>query len=168
MAEPERKKGGKSVAYVCGVWDLFHDGHKNLIDRALSLIGEQTATVDNIVVGVHTDEFAVSYKRRPFQTQDQRASALSKLGCVPRSRIVFVDGSHKRVASDFQVTHTWCTATIGSRSRIRDRFASRRISNLSASSSAICPLDKTHQHESSTQNWLSDGRQSQKSVPSRS
>lgn len=45
----------QSVVYTCGVFDLFHIGHLNLL-RAASGLG------DRLVVGVSTDELVESYK----------------------------------------------------------------------------------------------------------
>lgn len=43
--------------YVDGVFDLFHEGHINLLKSA--------AAYGRLIVGVHSDDFVVSYKRRP-------------------------------------------------------------------------------------------------------
>ena len=44
--------------YVDGVFDLFHEGHINFLKKA--------STFGKLIVGVHDDEFVMSYKRRPF------------------------------------------------------------------------------------------------------
>lgn len=44
--------------YIDGVFDLFHEGHIKLLERASEL--------GFVIVGVHSDEYAASYKRRPI------------------------------------------------------------------------------------------------------
>ena len=58
--------------YVDGVFDLFHYGHVNLLRRARAL-------GDELVVGVVSDEDALSYKRTPILTQDERMAVVQ--GC---------------------------------------------------------------------------------------
>jgi glycerol-3-phosphate cytidylyltransferase len=43
------------TVYISGVWDLFHIGHLNVLQRAKDL-------GDRLVVGVVTDEFVEEYK----------------------------------------------------------------------------------------------------------
>ena len=44
------------IGYAVGVFDLFHYGHKNLLDECLK-------RCDKLIIGVHTNEFVKSYKR---------------------------------------------------------------------------------------------------------
>lgn len=44
--------------YVDGVFDLFHEGHINLLKTASSY--------GRLIVGIHDDKFVESYKRKPF------------------------------------------------------------------------------------------------------
>ena len=46
------------IGYAVGVFDLFHYGHQNLILESIK-------RCDKIIVGVHTDKFVESYKRKP-------------------------------------------------------------------------------------------------------
>ncbi len=55
----------KQVIFISGVWDLLHDGHRNVLEKARDL-------GDFLVVGVVTDRFAASYKRLPVRDFDQR------------------------------------------------------------------------------------------------
>jgi cytidyltransferase-like protein len=51
--------------YADMVADLFHAGHVEFLRRAREL-------GDELVVGVHSDEEATAYKRRPFMTMEER------------------------------------------------------------------------------------------------
>lgn len=55
-----------------GTFDLLHFGHVDFLRKAAEL-GELT-------VGVNSDDFAASYKRRPIMSQGERCYAVSQLG----------------------------------------------------------------------------------------
>lgn len=63
------------VGYIAGAWDLFHVGHLRVLQKAREF-------VDVLVVGVNTDEYVASYKRRPIIPYDQRREILLGLRCV--------------------------------------------------------------------------------------
>ena len=66
-----------SVIFVSGVWDLFHVGHLNVIERA-SQLG------DKLVVGVLTDEHVAKWQPEKFLVIpfEQRYAIVSALRCV--------------------------------------------------------------------------------------
>ena len=54
------------TVFTCGVFDLFHIGHLNLIK-------ESKSHGDKLIVGINTDEFTLSYKnKRPVIPFEQR------------------------------------------------------------------------------------------------
>jgi glycerol-3-phosphate cytidylyltransferase len=55
--------------YVDMVADLFHPGHVNILRSARAL-------GDELVVGIHSDEDATGYKRRPVMTMQERAEVV--------------------------------------------------------------------------------------------
>lgn len=57
--------------YVNGVFDLMHEGHLNLFERAV-------AHGNRLYVGVLSDKSVESYKRQPTQTLEERVSAVRK------------------------------------------------------------------------------------------
>ncbi|MBE3087780.1 MAG: glycosyltransferase [Chloroflexi bacterium] len=70
------KKGAK-VVYIGGVWDLFHEGHLAILERAKA-IGTR------LVVGVLTDEAAMVYKARPIIPFEARKRIVESLKCVDK------------------------------------------------------------------------------------
>lgn len=53
------------IVFISGVWDLLHDGHRNVLEKARSL-----GTF--LVVGVVTDGFVSSYKSIPVRDFEHR------------------------------------------------------------------------------------------------
>ena len=61
--------------YTSGVFDLFHVGHLEALQKAKAL-------GDYLIVGVATDEDAASYKRIPVIPYDQRCRILASIDSV--------------------------------------------------------------------------------------
>ena len=66
------------IGYTCGVFDLFHIGHLNLLRNAKSLC-------DKLIVGVSTDEL-VSYKGKsciiPYIERSEIVRSIKYVDCV--------------------------------------------------------------------------------------
>ena len=61
--------------YIDGVFDLFHIGHVNMFINAIKLTKEENLDCEVILIaGVVSDEDAISYKRKPILTYDERSS----------------------------------------------------------------------------------------------
>lgn len=60
--------------YCCGVFDLCHEGHLELLRKA--------STYGDLIVGVLDDETVQSYKRSPVMTLDERSRFISLLPYV--------------------------------------------------------------------------------------
>lgn len=78
MSEADIAKNSSKavVGYTTGVFDLFHVGHLNILERA-------RAACDRLIVGVTTDELAASRKgRAPFVPLHERQAILAALRCV--------------------------------------------------------------------------------------
>lgn len=70
------------IGYTCGVFDLFHVGHLNLLERCK----EQC---DYLIVGCCDDDYCLNVKKKaPIYPQEQRARILQALKCVDRAVIV--------------------------------------------------------------------------------
>lgn len=63
------------TVFVSGVFDLFHRGHVELLNRA-------AAYGDRLVVGVNSDDMVERYKRRPVFSQDDRLAIVKSMRCV--------------------------------------------------------------------------------------
>lgn len=67
------------VGYTTGVYDMFHIGHLNILQRAK----EQC---DYLIVGVSTDEVVESYKHKtPIIPFTERIAIVSALKCVDQA-----------------------------------------------------------------------------------
>jgi glycerol-3-phosphate cytidylyltransferase len=88
------------VGYLPGVFDLFHIGHKNIIDKALQ-------HCDTLVIGIHTDEFVTEYKRRPVQSEQERLNAIAQVYGRTNIHYTIVGKSHLETITKYAVTHVF-------------------------------------------------------------
>ena len=72
-----KRKVCKKVVYTSGVFDLFHAGH-------LEALGWAKKHGDILIVGVLNDADAVSYKRAPIFSYEQRIAILRSISIVDR------------------------------------------------------------------------------------
>lgn len=98
------------IGYTCGVYDLFHIGHLNLLKNAKSLC-------DKLIVGVTVDEL-VSYKNKqcviPYRDRAEIVSAIRYVDCViPQTCRDKIEAYHKIkydvlfVGDDWYQTKEW-------------------------------------------------------------
>ena len=73
--ELEDTKTKGRIVYVSGIFDLFHVGHLNFLERAKGL-------GDILIVGVITDEFMMTYKGKSIIPFEQRQRIVDALECV--------------------------------------------------------------------------------------
>lgn len=67
------------IGYTTGVYDMFHIGHLNILQKAK----EQC---DYLIVGVSTDEVVEGYKHKtPIIPFDERIAIVSALKCVDQA-----------------------------------------------------------------------------------
>ena len=69
-----------ATVYIGGVWDVFHHGHLNILERCRSL-GHR------LVVGVLTDEAAEAYKARPLIPEAERLRIVRALRVVDEAAL---------------------------------------------------------------------------------
>ena len=70
------------IGYTCGVFDLFHIGHLNLLERSKELC-------DILIVGVCEDAYCTDIKgKSPVISEDQRCRIVRALKCVDKAEIV--------------------------------------------------------------------------------
>jgi glycerol-3-phosphate cytidylyltransferase len=76
--------------YAGGTFDLFHWGHVNLLRQCRDIAGTGTVTV-----GLNTDKFAATYKRKPVCTLEERFAVVESCRYVDKV-LVNWDGSDSR------------------------------------------------------------------------
>ena len=70
------------IGYTCGVFDMFHVGHLNLLERCKTMCRF-------LIVGVCDDEYIRNVKRtEPVIPQDDRVRILKALRCVDDAVLV--------------------------------------------------------------------------------
>ena len=74
-----------SVGYTCGVFDLFHVGHLNLLERCK----EQC---DVLIVGVCDDAYVPKIKnKQPVYSESDRVRILNALKVVDKAQLVTIE-----------------------------------------------------------------------------
>ena len=70
------------IGYTAGVFDLFHVGHLNLLERCKSMC-------DTLIVGVCDDDYVVNVKhKQPIFLENDRVRILGALKCVDQAVLV--------------------------------------------------------------------------------
>lgn len=64
---------GMVRVYVDGVFDVFHYGHAEMLERVRKRFGSEAT----ILVGVNNDEDCKKYKGKPIMNQDERCRSVS-------------------------------------------------------------------------------------------
>ncbi len=67
-----KKKGGRTVVFTSGTFDMFHSNHLRMLEYAEGL-------GDVLIVGVNTDELVASYKSPPIIPFEERLAILQAL-----------------------------------------------------------------------------------------
>lgn len=83
MADDLSTIGHYKLGYICGVYDLFHVGHLNIIRRCKE-------HCDYLIVGVDSDDLTECYKsRKPVINQNDRMEIIKAIKYV--DEVVLVD-----------------------------------------------------------------------------
>lgn len=73
------------IGFTCGVFDLFHVGHLNLLENCKK-------QCETLIVGVCTDEYVEKVKHKdPVFSQEERFRILSSLKMVDRVEYVSIE-----------------------------------------------------------------------------
>lgn len=90
----------KKIGYTTGVFDLFHIGHLNLLERAKE-------NCDFLLVGIQSDEFVTKTKDIPVLNTNERVKQIKALDFLVDD--VFVYGgsdeqieTHEKIINDFK------------------------------------------------------------------
>ena len=79
------------IGYTCGVFDLFHVGHLNLLERCKEYC-------DILIVGVCDDKYVRDIKKKePVYNEDQRVRILSALKVVDKAEIVTIEETEDKM-----------------------------------------------------------------------
>ncbi len=79
------------VGYTCGVFDLFHTGHLNLLERCKTMC-------DVLIVGVCDDEYVRKIKNKePVIDENDRTRILNALKCVDRAELVDIETTNDKM-----------------------------------------------------------------------
>lgn len=79
------------IGYTCGVFDLFHVGHLNLLERC-------KAMCDILIVGVCNDEYVTEIKKKQaIYPEDQRVRILNALKVVDCAEMVTIEETNDKM-----------------------------------------------------------------------
>ena len=79
------------IGYTCGVFDLFHVGHLNLLERA-------RACCDYLIVGVCSDEYVrVCKGKEAVINEADRTRILNAIKCVDKAEIVSIEETYDKM-----------------------------------------------------------------------
>lgn len=79
------------IGYTCGVFDLLHVGHLNLLERCKEMC-------DYLIVGVCDDKYVTEVKNKvPVFTEDQRVRLLNALKVVDRAELVTIEETEDKM-----------------------------------------------------------------------
>lgn len=79
------------VGYTCGVFDLFHIGHLNLLERCKALC-------DRLIVGVCDDTYVRDVKHKiPIVLAEDRIRLLKALRVVDDAQLVSVEETNNKL-----------------------------------------------------------------------
>lgn len=122
---PDPRPGDPCVG---GTFDIFHDGHRELLNRA-----SEAAEGRKLLVGITSDRFASSTRNRDIRTFEERAEVVSSFlkgrGC--RFEIVELNDPYGPAATDPEITSIIVSAdTYGNVGRINELRKERGLEPL--------------------------------------
>ena len=84
------------VGYTCGVFDLFHTGHLNLLERCKEMC-------EILIVGVCDDEYVRKIKNKePVILEADRVRILNALKCVDAAELVDIEVTDNKLLAQKQ------------------------------------------------------------------
>lgn len=81
------------IGFTCGVYDLFHVGHLNLLEKC-------KAQCDHLIVGICTDEYVRKIKNKePVICEADRLRIIGALKCVDEVGFVSIEETVDKLAA---------------------------------------------------------------------
>lgn len=79
------------IGYTCGVFDTFHVGHLNLLERCKKMC-------DVLIVGVCDDDYVRNIKHKePVYSQEDRVRILNALKVVDKAELVTIEETEDKM-----------------------------------------------------------------------
>lgn len=79
------------IGYTCGVFDLFHVGHLNLLERCKK-------QCDILIIGVCNDDYVRNVKgKEPVYFETDRVRILNALECVDEAVLVDIETTNDKM-----------------------------------------------------------------------
>ena len=81
------------IGYTCGVFDLFHIGHLNLLEKCKSMC-------DILIVGICDDNYVRIVKHQePVIEQEDRVRIINALKCVDRVVLIDIETTNNKLVA---------------------------------------------------------------------
>lgn len=79
------------IGYTCGVFDLFHVGHLNLLERCKDMC-------DILIVGICDDDYVRNIKKtEPIFSQEERERIINSIGIVDSAYLVDIETTNDKM-----------------------------------------------------------------------
>lgn len=80
-----------NIGYTCGVFDLLHIGHLNLLERCKEMC-------NTLIVGVCNDDYVKNVKHKnPVYSENERLRLINALKCVDNAVLVDIETTNEKM-----------------------------------------------------------------------